>query len=101
MDFLKYENNKTFLSDALIFEVDNFEDSRGRFYEAFNKKNFLRYQKKFNLVQINESISNNLVARGMHLQKEPFSQNKIVRVIKGKVLDIIFDLRKKSILYEI
>lgn len=88
---------KTFLSDALIFEVENFEDSRGRFYEAFNKKKFFEIsKKKFNLVQINESISNNLVARGMHLQKEPFSQNKIVRVIKGKVLDIIFDLRKKS-----
>lgn len=88
---------KTILGDVLLIEVEKFKDQRGFFFEAFNTKKFTEVtKKKFNLIQINESISKYLVARGMHLQKKPYGQNKIIRVVKGKVIDIIFDLRANS-----
>lgn len=74
-----------------------FEDERGNFFESYNA---LQFQNKTGLlpnwVQDNQSKSCKGVLRGLHFQNEPFSQAKLVRVIKGKVLDVCVDLRKKS-----
>lgn len=91
------EIKRLLLTDALIISLEKFKDQRGYFQEVFNEDQFqLLSKKKISFIQINESYSNKFIARGMHLQKEPYGQNKIVRVTKGKVLDIIIDLRKSS-----
>ena len=72
------------------------EDKRGHFSETFNY-NFLK--EKINsdyFVQENESFSNKKVIRGMHYQKDPYSQDKIIRVLSGKIWDIVIDLRQNS-----
>ena len=85
--------NKTFIEDLLIIEPQLFEDDRGFFYESYNKKNL---DKNIVFVQDNESKSNRGVIRGLHFQKPPHAQTKLVRCISGRVLDIVVDLRKDS-----
>ena len=90
--------NKTFIEDLLIIEPQLFNDERGFFYESYNKNNL---DKVINVVfvQDNESKSNNGVIRGLHFQKPPYAQTKLIRCISGSILDVAVDLRKNSKTY--
>ncbi len=82
-----------YLMDFKIIKTKNFRDNRGYFYESYNKKNNINV----NYVQDNISFSKSKgTLRGLHLQKEPFSQSKLIRVIKGKIQDVIVDVRPDS-----
>lgn len=71
-------------------------DSRGSFYESFSQKVFSEKVADVTFVQDNQSLSHYGVIRGLHFQNEPYAQSKLVRVISGKVLDVVVDLRKGS-----
>jgi len=73
-----------------------FQDERGFFLETFSQKNFAAQGIRLNFVQDNQSFSKAGVLRGLHFQKEPFAQGKLVRVIKGKCIDVVVDIRKGS-----
>ena len=88
--------NKTFIEDLLIIEPQLFKDDRGFFYESYNKKTL---DKNIVFVQDNESKSNRGVIRGLHFQKPPHAQTKLVRCVSGEILDIAVDLRKNSKTY--
>jgi len=79
-----------------VIEPAVFNDSRGYFFEAFKKEEFEQYIGKVNFIQDNESKSSYGVLRGLHFQKGEFAQAKLVRVIKGEVLDVAVDIRKNS-----
>lgn len=81
-----------------LFEIQPriFEDERGYFYESFNEKLFFDHGIKEKFVQDNQSFSKKGVLRGLHLQNPPCAQGKLVRVISGKVLDAVVDIRKDS-----
>lgn len=88
---------KTFLKDCFVLEPTVFGDKRGNFIEVYNKKLFEgKTGLQIDFVQDNQSISQKGVLRGLHLQKGKFAQAKLVRVIKGKVLDVVVDFRKGS-----
>jgi len=77
-----------------------FEDSRGNFSETYNKEELERAGISCSFIQDNQSLSlKNGTVRGLHFQKPPFAQSKLVRVIKGTVIDVIVDLRKESATY--
>tara|TARA_Y200000002_G_scaffold330763_1_gene295598 strand:- start:579 stop:1130 length:552 start_codon:yes stop_codon:yes gene_type:complete len=83
------------ISGVKLFSIKSYEDNRGLFSEVFLSK--LDYPEfKIKYIQENESISNFGVFRGMHLQKGNSSQSKLIRVVKGKIIDVICDLRKSS-----
>ena len=88
----------TDFDDLLIIEPSLFIDSRGLFYESYNKKKLDCFFKK-DFVQDNESNSLKGVIRGLHFQMPPFQQSKIVRCISGQILDVVVDLRKNSKTY--
>ena len=90
--------NKTFIEDLLIIEPQLFKDDRGFFYESYNKNNLDKVV-NVNFVQDNESKSNKGVIRGLHFQKPPFEQTKLVRCVNGKILDVVVDLRISSKTY--
>ena len=87
---------KTDLKDVWIIEPRVFKDARGYFMEAFKQQEFEEHIGPVNFVQDNESKSSFGVLRGLHYQKGEDSQAKLVRVIKGTVLDVAVDLRKSS-----
>ena len=87
---------KTDIPGVLILEPRIFNDDRGYFFESFNLKDFEEKVGKINFVQDNESRSSYGVVRGLHYQKMPYSQSKLVRVIRGSVLDVAVDIRKGS-----
>jgi dTDP-4-dehydrorhamnose 3,5-epimerase len=88
---------KTDIEGLFILEPKIFGDHRGYFLESFNEKLFSEVVgKKIMFVQDNESLSSRNVVRGLHFQNPPFAQGKLVRVVKGSVLDVAVDLRKKS-----
>ena len=88
---------ETKLKGCFIIEPNVFGDDRGYFFESFNKKKFQEETGvEVDFVQDNQSLSNRGVLRGLHFQKDEFAQAKLVRVIKGKVLDVVVDLRPKS-----
>ena len=87
---------ETPLKGVLIIEPRIFEDARGYFFEAWKKEEFEQNIGKVEFVQDNESKSSYGVLRGLHYQKGDASQAKLVRVIKGKVLDVAVDIRKSS-----
>ena len=87
---------KTDIPEVLIIEPKVFGDARGYFLESFNKKAFEENIGKVNFVQDNESKSSRGVLRGLHFQKPPFTQAKLVRCIEGGVLDVAVDIRKGS-----
>ncbi|HEB62692.1 MAG TPA: dTDP-4-dehydrorhamnose 3,5-epimerase [Bacteroidetes bacterium] len=90
----------TFIKDLLIIEPDVFIDERGYFLESFNKKEFEKLTgKSIDFIQDNESKSKYGTLRGLHYQVEPFAQAKLVRVIKGRVLDMAVDIRERSETY--
>ena len=90
---------KTEIPDVVIIEPTIFEDHRGYFFESFNLKTFNEKVIKTDFVQDNESKSSRGVLRGLHFQKPPYSQAKLVRCIKGCVLDIAVDIRVGSPTY--
>lgn len=88
---------QTDLEGCFVIEPNTFEDERGSFFESFNQKVFIeKTGLNINFVQDNQSISQKGVLRGLHLQRGEFAQAKLVRVIKGKVLDVVVDVRKNS-----
>ena len=86
---------KTAIDGVLILEPRIFKDARGYFFESFSSREFEEKVCKTTFVQDNESFSGYGVVRGLHFQKPPFTQSKIVRVIKGSVLDVAVDIRKR------
>jgi dTDP-4-dehydrorhamnose 3,5-epimerase len=91
--------NETSISGLVIIEPKVFNDSRGYFFEPYNKDKFDKYFGITNFVQDNESKSSEGVLRGFHFQKPPYDQAKLVRCIEGEVLDIALDIRKNSKTY--
>ena len=87
---------ETKIKDLLIIKPDVFADERGYFFESYNKQRFLEHGLDMTFVQDNESQSMRGVLRGLHFQKPPFAQGKLVRVVKGAVMDVAVDLRKSS-----
>ena len=87
---------KTSIEGVVIIEPRLFKDERGYFFESFNQREFEEKICKTTFVQDNESKSGYGVIRGLHYQKPPFAQSKLVRVIKGAVLDVAVDIRKGS-----
>ena len=87
---------KTAIEGVFILEPRLFEDARGYFFESFNQREFEEKVGKTVFVQDNESKSTYGVVRGLHIQKPPYTQSKLVRVVKGAVLDVAVDVRKGS-----
>ena len=87
------------LKDVIIIEPNVFGDCRGYFLESFNAERYKAFIGDLQFVQDNESLSSKGVVRGLHFQKPPFTQGKLVRVIKGAVMDVILDLRRNSPTY--
>ncbi|MFI1772636.1 dTDP-4-dehydrorhamnose 3,5-epimerase [Thalassobellus citreus] len=91
---------ETKLKDCFIIEPTIFKDDRGYFFESFNQKKFnALIKKEVSFIQDNESFSSKGVLRGLHYQVGEYAQAKLVRVIKGEVLDVAVDVRKKSSTY--
>jgi len=92
---------KTKFAGAYILEPKVFEDERGWFLESYRKDDLEKIGFRVNFVQDNHSKSNKRgTLRGLHLQKAPFAQAKLIRCTRGKILDVIVDLRKKSPTYK-
>lgn len=90
---------KTAIEGVVIIKPKVFKDSRGYFFESFSKREFEEKVRRINFVQDNESMSSYGVMRGLHFQYPPFTQSKLVRCVKGKVLDVAVDIRKGSPTY--
>ena len=90
---------KTAIDGVVILEPRIFKDARGYFFESFSEREFQEKVCKTTFVQDNESFSSYGVVRGLHFQKPPYTQAKLVRVIKGAVLDVAVDVRKNSPTY--
>jgi len=90
---------KTSLEGLLIIEPKIFPDGRGYFFESYNKAKFAEAGINIDFVQENQSFSQKGALRGLHAQKAPYAQAKLVRVIQGKVLDVAIDIRKNSPTY--
>ncbi|MBQ6580829.1 MAG: dTDP-4-dehydrorhamnose 3,5-epimerase [Alistipes sp.] len=87
---------KTAIEDVVIIEPDVFGDARGYFFESYSQKKFNEQVREVKFVQDNESKSKYGVLRGLHFQKGKDTQSKLVRVVKGRVLDVAVDIRKGS-----
>lgn len=90
---------KTSIEGLLVIKPDVFKDERGYFFESYNKERFAKEGLDMTFVQDNESKSSKGVLRGLHFQKPPYAQGKLVRVVKGSVMDVAVDLRKDSPTY--
>ncbi len=90
---------KTHIPGLLVFEPNVFEDSRGYFFESYNENTFRQEGIDIRWVQDNQSSSSYGVIRGLHYQLPPFAQSKLIRVLKGKILDVAVDIRKGSPTY--
>ena len=90
------KKEKTNIEGLFIIEYDVFKDSRGYFFESWNKNKFIDININIDFLQDNVSVSKKNVLRGLHFQRNSFSQEKLVQVLKGKVIDVIVDLRKDS-----
>jgi len=87
---------QTAIPDVLIIKPQIFSDERGYFFEAYHRERFSKAGIPVDFVQDNESKSQKNVLRGLHLQRPPFAQGKLIRVVQGAVLDIAVDVRTKS-----
>lgn len=101
--FVRYKDSiftmeiiKTAIDGVVIIEPRLFNDQRGYFFESFSQRDFDRQVRTVHFVQDNESKSSYGVLRGLHFQKPPYAQSKLVRVIKGAVLDVAVDIRQGS-----
>lgn len=90
---------KTEIEGVVIIEPRIFKDSRGYFFESYSKREFDEKVRPVDFVQDNESCSSYGVMRGLHFQRPPFAQSKLVRCVKGRVLDVAVDIRKGSPTY--
>ena len=91
---------KTAIEGVVIIEPTIYGDERGYFFESFNEERFLNeVGVNTRFVQDNESKSKRGVLRGLHFQKPPYAQSKLVRVVKGRVLDVAVDIRRGSPTY--
>ena len=93
------EIEKTAIEGLLIIKPRVFEDARGYFFESFSQREFEEKVGKVTFVQDNESMSSYGVMRGLHFQYPPYTQSKLVRCVKGAVLDVAVDIRKGSPTY--
>ena len=87
---------KTDIEGVVIIEPKVFGDSRGYFFESWSQKDFDELVRPIKFVQDNESMSTYGVMRGLHFQRPPYTQSKLVRCVKGAVLDVAVDIRKGS-----
>lgn len=99
LPFNNMEVIKTAIDGVVIIEPKVFKDARGYFFESFSQREFEEKVRKINFVQDNESMSSYGVMRGLHFQCPPFTQSKLVRCVKGAVLDVAVDIRKGSPTY--
>ncbi len=90
---------KTAIDGVFIIEPRVFKDARGYFFESFSQREFDEKVRPIVFVQDNESMSSYGVMRGLHFQRPPFSQSKLVRCVQGAVLDVAVDIRKGSPTY--
>ena len=90
---------KTKIKDLLIVEPKIWKDDRGYFFESYNKRNFNEAGINASFVQDNQSLSQKGTLRGLHAQSGEHAQGKLVRVIKGRVIDVAVDIRKSSETY--
>lgn len=90
---------QTSISGVVIIEPHLFKDDRGYFFESFSERNFNTQVREVKFVQDNESMSSYGVMRGLHFQRPPYTQSKLVRCVKGAVLDVAVDIRKGSPTY--
>lgn len=90
---------KTAIEGVVILKPRVFEDARGYFFESFSQRDFEKEVGKVTFVQDNESMSSYGVMRGLHFQRPPFTQSKLVRCVRGTVLDVAVDIRKGSPTY--
>lgn len=90
---------KTDIEGVVIIEPRIFKDTRGYFFESYSQREFEEKVGKVDFCQDNESMSSYGVMRGLHFQRPPFTQSKLVRCVKGRVLDVAVDIRKGSPTY--
>ena len=90
---------KTPIKGLLVIKPRIFGDDRGYFFESWSKQSFAEVGLNLDFVQDNQSLSGKGVLRGLHFQSPPYAQGKLVRVIKGAVLDVAVDIRKESPTY--
>jgi len=90
---------KTDFNGLFILQPRIFEDSRGYFFESFNKRDFNAVTPDIEFIQDNQSKSVYGTIRGLHYQLEPYAQSKLIRVLQGKILDVVVDIREKSPTY--
>ena len=90
---------ETEIPGLLIIKPQVFEDDRGYFFESYNREKFVEHNIPYTFVQDNESKSQKGVLRGLHFQNPPYAQGKLVRVMKGAVLDVAVDIRRGSPTY--
>ena len=93
------EFKTTNIEGLLVIQPKVFEDERGYFFESYNKSVFSKLGIDHEFIQDNQSLSQKGVLRGLHFQNPPYSQGKLIRIIKGAVLDIAVDIRIKSPTY--
>lgn len=86
----------THIKDLVIIQPAVFEDSRGYFFEAYNKEKLSTLGISIDFVQDNQSFSKKGTLRGLHYQNPPYAQSKLVRVLQGEIIDVAVDLRKDS-----
>jgi len=87
---------KTALDGVVIIEPRVFKDARGYFFESYSRREFEEKVRRICFVQDNESMSHYGVLRGLHFQRPPFAQSKLIRCVRGAVLDVAVDIRKGS-----
>ncbi|RFS21384.1 dTDP-4-dehydrorhamnose 3,5-epimerase [Chitinophaga silvatica] len=90
---------QTGIADLLIFEPTVFGDNRGYFFESYNANTFKANGLEYNFVQDNQARSTYGVLRGLHYQLEPYAQTKLIRVLEGRIIDVVVDIRKGSPTY--
>ena len=90
---------KTDIEGVVIIKPRIFTDARGYFFESYSKREFDERVRRVDFVQDNESCSSRGVMRGLHFQRPPFTQSKLVRCVRGRVLDVAVDIRKGSPTY--
>lgn len=90
---------KTDIEGVVVIEPRVFDDARGYFFESYSKHRFDEAIRPVEFVQDNESMSTRGVIRGLHFQRPPFSQSKLVRCVRGAVLDVVVDIRRGSPTY--
>lgn len=90
---------ETALEGVLIMEPRVFKDARGYFFESFSQREFDEKVRPIRFVQDNESMSTYGVVRGLHYQRMPYTQSKLVRCVKGRVLDVAVDIRRGSLTF--